>query len=150
MDLLAPDQILIPLASRAKSDILYELSEILAARAGVPDQAAEIHRAVERREAVLSTGIGNGIAIPHAKSQVLRAMTMAVGTTSDPIEFESLDGGPVRLVWMLAGPERTIGLHVRTLARISELLRVEKVRAGLIAAASPEEFLTRVAAAEHD
>ncbi len=149
-DLLAPEQILIPLASRVKSDILLELSEILAARAGVPDQVTEIHRAVERREAVLSTGIGNGIAIPHAKSPVLRAMTMAVGTTSDPIEFDSLDGGPVHLVWMLAGPERTIGLHVRTLARISELLRVEKVRAGLIAAASPEEFLTRVAAAERD
>ena len=116
----------------------------------MPDQVAEIHRAIERREAVLSTGIGNGIAIPHAKSPVLRGMTMAVGTTLDPIEFESLDGGPVRLVWMLAGPDRTIGLHVRTLARISELLRVEKVRAGLIAAASPEEFLTRVVAAERD
>ena len=116
----------------------------------MPDQVAEIHGAIERREAVLSTGIGNGIAIPHAKSPVLRAMTMAVGTTLDPIEFESLDGGPVRLVWMLAGPDRTIGLHVRTLARISELLRVEKVRAGLIAAASPEEFLTRVVAAECD
>lgn len=99
---------------------------------------------------MLSTGIGNGIAIPHAKSSVLRAMTMAVGTTSGPIDFESLDGSPVRLVWMLAGPERTIGLHVRTLARVSELLRVERTRAGLIAATSPEEFLTRVAAAERD
>jgi mannitol/fructose-specific phosphotransferase system IIA component (Ntr-type) len=147
-DLLAPEQIRIPLASRQKSDILCELSGILAVRAGVPDQADAIHRAVERREAVLSTGIGNGIAIPHARSSVLQAMTMAVGTTSDPIDFDSLDGGPVRLVWMLAGPERTIGLHVRTLARISELLRVEQTRADLIAAISPEEFLSRVAAAE--
>jgi len=147
-DLLTPEQIRIPLASRQKSDILYELSGILAVRAGIPDQAAEIHRAVELREAVLSTGIGNGIAIPHAKSPVLRAMTMAVGTTADPIDFDSLDGGPVSLVWMLAGPERTAGLHVRTLARISEMLRVDQIRAGLIAAASPEEFLRRVAAAE--
>jgi mannitol/fructose-specific phosphotransferase system IIA component (Ntr-type) len=149
-DLLAPEQIRVPLASRVKSDVLYELSGILAARAGIPDQTAEIYRAVERREAVLSTGIGNGVAIPHAKSPVLQAMTMAVGTTSDPIDFDSLDGGPVRLVWMLAGPERTTGLHVRTLARISGLLRVEMVRTGLIAAASPEEFLTRVAEAERD
>lgn len=147
-DLLAPEQIRIPLASRQKRDILYELSGLLAVRAGVPDQADEIHRAVVRREAVLSTGIGNGIALPHARSPVLPAMTMAVGTTSDPIDFDSLDGGPVRLVWMLAGPERTMGLHVRTLARISELLRVEQTRASLIAATSPEEFLTRVVAAE--
>ncbi len=75
-------------------------------------------------------------------------MTMAVGTTSIPVDFESVDGNPVRLVWMLAGPERTSGLHVRTLARISELLRIDQVRSDLIGAASPQEFLARVAAAE--
>ncbi len=125
-----------------------ELSGILALQAGVPEKAAEIQRAVERREALLSTGIGNGIAIPHAKSPLLRTMMMAVGTTSIPVDFESVDGSPVRLVWMLAGPERTGGLHVRTLARISELLRVDAVRSDLIAASSPEAFLARVVAAE--
>lgn len=75
-------------------------------------------------------------------------MTMAVGTTVAPVEFDSLDGSPVRLIWMLAGPERTTGLHVRTLARISGLLRVAKIRDDLVASRSPEEFLSRVAAAE--
>jgi mannitol/fructose-specific phosphotransferase system IIA component (Ntr-type) len=75
-------------------------------------------------------------------------MTMAVGTTSIPVDFESVDGNPVRLVWMLAGPERTSGLHVRILARISELLRSDEVRSDLIRAVSPQEFLARVAAAE--
>lgn len=117
-------------------------------QAGIPEQVAEIQRAVERREALLSTGIGNGIAIPHAKSPLLHRMTMAVGTTSIPVDFDSVDGNPVRLVWMLAGPERTSGLHVRTLARISELLRIEQVRSDLIHAASPQEFLAHVAAAE--
>ncbi|MGW8283350.1 MAG: PTS sugar transporter subunit IIA [Gemmatimonadota bacterium] len=128
--------------------MLGELCAILAVQAGVPEQVAEIQRAVERREALLSTGIGNGIAIPHAKSPLLRTMTMAVGTTSIPVDFESVDGNPVRLVWMLAGPERTSGLHVRTLARISELLHSDEVRSDLIRAASPQEFLARVAAAE--
>lgn len=112
------------------------------------DQTDEIHRAMERRESVLSTGIGNGIAIPHARSPLLHGLTMAVGTTTDPIDFDSLDGNPVRLVWMLAGPERSTGLHVRTLARISELLRVGKTRDGLVASRDPGEFLSRVAAAE--
>jgi PTS system fructose-specific IIC component len=73
---------------------------------------------------------------------------MAVGTTSDPIEFDSLDGQPVRLVWMLAGPERLTGLHVRTLARLSDLLRVARTREELVASRNPEEFISRVAAAE--
>jgi len=114
----------------------------------VPDLTDEIHQAIERREAVLSTGIGNGIAIPHARCPVLRNLTMAVGTTSDPIEFDSLDGQPVRIVWMLAGPERMTGLHVRTLARISDLLRVARTRDELVASRNPAEFLSRVAAAE--
>jgi mannitol/fructose-specific phosphotransferase system IIA component (Ntr-type) len=114
----------------------------------VADQTDDIHRAMERRESVLSTGIGNGIALPHARSPLLRGLTMAVGTPADPIDFDSLDGSPVRLVWMLAGPERSTGLHVRMLARISELLRVEKTRDVLVASRDPGEFLSLVAAAE--
>ena len=64
------------------------------------------------------------------------------------VEFESLDGAPVRLVWMLAGPERTSGIHVRTLAAISELLRDEGIRSDLLQAAAPAEFLALVAGAE--
>ena len=148
MALLPPEQVRIPLATTEKAGILRELSGHLAAGAGIPDQAEEILRAIERREALLSTGIGNGVAIPHAKVPILGSMVMAVGTTVEPVEFDALDGRPVRLVWMLAGPERTAGLHVRTLGRISEILRSDPVRKGLIEAGSADQFLTRLLAAE--
>lgn len=125
-----------------------ELSEILARGAGVPERSAEIHAAILRREALLSTGIGRGVAVPHARSSALKTMAMAVGTTREPIDFESVDAEPVRLVWMLVGPGRTGGLHVRTLAEISELLRDVRVRGQLTGALTPEEFLRVVEQAE--
>jgi mannitol/fructose-specific phosphotransferase system IIA component (Ntr-type) len=73
---------------------------------------------------------------------------MAVGTTRQPVDFDSLDGVPVRLIWMIAGPERTAGLHVRTLAAISELLRTGDVRRELMDVDSPQEFIRRVKGAE--
>ncbi len=148
MAALTPELVRIPLVSTGKPEILSELSDILAKGAGIPDRTGEIRSAIERREALLSTGIGNGIALPHARSPFLARLSMAVGTTADPVDFSSLDGQPVRLVWMLAGPERTAGLNVRTLARISELLRLDSVRDALIGATSPEEFLARLAEAE--
>ena len=86
--------------------------------------------------------------MPHARSPALKAMTMAVGTTREPVEFDSVDSRPVRLVWMLVGPGRTGGLHVRTLAAISELLRDDRVRGQLTEASTPGEFLGIVEQAE--
>lgn len=75
---------------------------------------------------------------------------MAVGTTSVPVEFDSVDGAPVRLVWMLAGPERTAGHHVRMLGAVSGLLRDERVRDTLLGATTPGEFIARLTAAESE
>jgi mannitol/fructose-specific phosphotransferase system IIA component (Ntr-type) len=114
----------------------------------VPDSAGEIFEAIMRREAVLSTGIGQGVALPHAKCSCLSGPAMAAGTTAEPVDFDSLDGAPVRLVWMLAGPERAAGSHVRMLAAVSELLRSEQLRIGLTEAATPAEFIARLSEAE--
>lgn len=110
----------------------------------MPDRADEIHRAIREREAVLSTGIGHGIALPHARTPALASLEMAVGTTAGPVEFGAVDERPVRLVWMLAAPVSASGLHVRTLARISGLLRDDAVRERLVGAGSPQEFLARL------
>lgn len=114
----------------------------------MPERSAEIHAAVLRREALLSTGIGRGVAVPHARSSALKTMAMAVGTTRAPIDFDSVDSERVRLVWMLVGPGRTGGLHVRTLAAISELLRDDRVRGQLTGASTPGEFLRALEQAE--
>lgn len=107
----------------------------------MPERSSQIHDAILSREALLSTGIGRGVAVPHARSSALSNMAMAVGTTREPVDFDSVDAEPVRLVWMLVGPGRTGGLHVRTLAAISELLRDDRIRGQLIEASTPGEFL---------
>jgi mannitol/fructose-specific phosphotransferase system IIA component (Ntr-type) len=117
---------------------------VLAHEAGVPDQAEVIRRAIEEREALLSTGVGHGIALPHARTAALGSLQMAVGTTARPVDFGAVDELPVRLVWMLAAPPSASGLHVRTLAKISGLLRDESVRERLVDAGSPQEFLERL------
>ncbi len=142
--LLDPGRVRTPLAARDKPGILRELSAMLATGAGVPDRAGEIRRAIEEREALLSTGVGGGIALPHARTSALGSLQMAVGTTREPVEFGAVDELPVRLVWMLAAPVSASGLHVRTLARISGLLRDETVRERLVDAGSPQEFLDRL------
>jgi mannitol/fructose-specific phosphotransferase system IIA component (Ntr-type) len=112
------------------------------------DDPEEILRAVREREAVLSTGIGNGVAIPHGKSPLVPDLVMAAGATDDPIEFDSLDGQPVHLLFMLIGPETAAGPHIKALSRISRLIRRDAVREKLVHARSPEEFFQSLKEAE--
>jgi mannitol/fructose-specific phosphotransferase system IIA component (Ntr-type) len=110
--------------------------------------AAEVLRAVRAREEVLSTGIGSGVAIPHGKSNAAPELAMAAGVLPSPVEFEALDGEPVRLIFMLVGPESAAGAHVKALSRISRLVRREELRDRLAACANAAEFLEVLTAAE--
>ena len=145
--LLPPERIRIPLAGGTKDDLLRELVEVLHAAGEVGDPA-EVLRAVREREAVLSTGIGNGVAIPHGKSSQVSGLAMAAGTVAEPVDFEALDGRPVNLFFLLVGPESAAGDHVKALSRISRLVRSDSFRRRLAAAASPAEFHAILAEAE--
>lgn len=146
-DLLTPDRIKIPLEARTKEDLLRELVEIISGTDQVED-ADDVLRAVREREAVLSTGIGNGVAIPHGKSSAVPELVMAAGRTAEPVDFDALDGQPVRLFFLLVGPETAAGPHIKALSRISRLVRKDAVREQLIAATSPEEFFELLREAE--
>ena len=137
-DLLTIDRIRIPLESSTKDDVLRELVQVITSNS--EDEPAEVLRAVREREAVLSTGIGNGVAIPHGKSAQIPELMMAAGRTAAPIEFDSLDGQPVQLLFMLVGPETAAGPHIKALSRISRLIRRDSVREQLINAQTAEEF----------
>lgn len=145
-DLLTIDRIRIPLQATTKEDLLRELVEVIVAQ-GV-QEPEEILRAVREREAVLSTGIGNGVAIPHGKSAAVPDLVMAAGRTANPVEFDSLDGEPVQLLFMLVGPETAAGPHIKALSRISRLIRKDSVREHLIKAQSAEEFFRGLKEAE--
>lgn len=147
-ELLAPDRIRIPLRSRDKAGVIAELSRFLARAAGVPEEDDAIREAVLEREAVLSTGIGGGVAIPHGKTSRVEELVLVAGKTEEPIDFEALDGRPVRLVLMLVGPESAAALHVKVLSRISRLLRNEALRERLLETSTAAEFLEELRKAE--
>ena len=144
--LLTPQRIRIPLAAVDNPAALRELVAMVAQ----DDQmaAADLLLAVEEREAVLSTGIGHGVAIPHGRSGKVREVLVSAGVSAAPIEYGSLDGAPVRLFFLLIGPENEAGIHVRALSRISRLVRQPIVRELLLKATTNEEFHRRLCEAE--
>ncbi len=146
-ELLTPDRVRVPLRAASKDALLEELVAVLR-DAGAIGDAEGVLRAVRDRERVLSTGVGSGVAIPHGKSEAVPQLAMAAGLTSGPVEFDALDGEPVRLLFLLVGPDSAAGQHVKALSRISRLVRRDAFRERLIAARTPEEFVSIVAEAE--
>lgn len=146
-DLLSADRVKVPLASTKKDDVLRELVDVLVVDRCVND-GDEVLRAVLEREAVLSTGIGNGIAIPHAKSTACGQLSIAAGIAREPIAFDALDDQPVQLLFLLVGPQNEAGPHIKALGRISRLIRQPEFRRRLVEARDGEEFIQVLREAE--
>jgi PTS system nitrogen regulatory IIA component len=146
-ELLNSDSITTRLQARAKREAIAELVQLLESAHGLQSQGEILDR-VLRREAMMSTGIGNGIAIPHGKARMVDRLVAAVGIAPEGIEFESVDGEPATLFVLLVAPESGGALHVKVLANISRLLKEETVRRSLREAASPDAFMAALLAAE--
>ena len=129
-DLLAPDGILPQLSATTKKQALEELAARAAKLTGIEER--EIYNALLHRERLGSTGLGHGIAIPHVKFKSLKSIVCIFARLATPIDFESADGDPVDLVFLLLAPEHAGGDHLKALARISRLVRepatLEKLR----------------------
>jgi mannitol/fructose-specific phosphotransferase system IIA component (Ntr-type) len=147
-ELLTRDRLKIPLEATTKEAVLAELVGTLGRGPEVGDHG-EVLRAVMEREEVLSTGIGNGVAIPHGRTSAVGSLVLSAGVTREPVEFDALDGQPVRLFFLLVGPDATAGQHVKALSRISRLLRKESFRERLTAARDADEFLAVLDEAEN-
>jgi PTS system nitrogen regulatory IIA component len=147
-ELLTPDRVLVPLSARDKSGVIAELARYLVDQSG--GSYPKVLEAVEEREAVLSTGIGFGVAIPHARSSAVSQLTLVCGVTPEPVPFDSIDGEPVRLFFMIVGPEASAGQHVKVLSRIARLVRRENLRERLCEARSAEEFYAALLDAESE
>jgi nitrogen PTS system EIIA component len=137
-ELLTPDQVVMPVVARDKSGVIAELTRHLADRWGC--DYAEVLGAVREREAGGSTGIGFGVAIPHARSAGVPELSLVCGVSPSPVPFDSIDGEPVRLFFLIVGPQASAGQHVKVLGRIAKLVRHEHVRRRLFEAATPDEF----------
>jgi PTS system nitrogen regulatory IIA component len=137
-ELLTPAQVVMPVVARDKAGVIAELTRHLADRWGC--DYPEVLGAVREREAGGSTGIGFGVAIPHARSAGIPELSLVCGVSPSPVPFDSIDGEPVRLFFLIVGPPASAGQHVKVLGRIAKLVRHEHVRQRLFQAATPNEF----------
>jgi fructose-specific phosphotransferase system IIA component len=138
-EILKPQDIKIPLAATTKTDAIAELVNLLAANGEVTDPK-RVLEAVLDREATRTTGIGNGLAIPHGKCAGVPSLVMAIGKAATPIDFQAIDGRPVSLIWLLASPPDKTGQHIHALARISRLMTIDKFRQAVSAATTAQEL----------
>lgn len=138
LDILPKKAIIPDLKSRTKKQVLEELIEaVLGER---PDLDRERLMAVLlERERLGSTGIGDGIAIPHGKMRDLDRLILSFGKSSVGVDFESMDGKPVHLFFLLVAPENCAGIHLRALAKIARLLKNVSVRKRLLGVSTEEE-----------
>ena len=129
-DILKPENIKVPLTSTTKTDAIGELVTLLAQNKAITDPKKVLDSVLDR-EATRTTGIGNGLAIPHGKCTGTADLVMAIGKAGTPIDFQAIDGRPVTLIWLLTSPPDKTGPHIHALARISRLMTIDKFRQAL-------------------
>jgi PTS system fructose-specific IIC component len=142
-DLLQESRILLQLQAENKADLFKELSDLLKRDGLLTDQEAYL-QALRKREEEGTTGIGDGVAIPHGRSSAVVRPALALGLSRGGIEYESLDGKPVHIVFMIAVPEEANDEHLRVLALLSRLLMNEEVREGLLSAQSTKDVIALI------
>ncbi|MEM6645030.1 MAG: PTS sugar transporter subunit IIA [Bacteroidota bacterium] len=132
-NLLSEAQICVGLTGTTKAEVLAALLGILTDHPDVADAEA-MQAAVLAREAMMSTGVGKGLALPHAKTEAVRETVAAFAITAEPIAYDAIDGAPVELLFLLVGPETVKTQHIRILSRVSRLLNRDAFRAEVLAA----------------
>jgi fructose-specific phosphotransferase system IIA component len=136
--ILQPNCVKVPVESRNKESVITELVDLLDGSGLLSDRDIAL-QAVLTREQIQSTGTGAGLAIPHGKCKAVSELVMAIGIAREPIEFESIDGKPVRIIILLVSPADQTGPHIQALARISRLMLNADFKQKLEKAASAEE-----------
>jgi nitrogen PTS system EIIA component len=138
--LLTPNRISFQLKGRTKEEAIEELIEILY-KDGTIKNKEDFKIAVMKREEEFSTGIGHGIGIPHGKSEAVNEASIAFGISQDGIDFDSMDGQPVNLLFLIAVPNKSDDVHLKILSYISRRLMHDDVREKLIKAKTYDQIL---------
>ena len=136
-DIIQLDCIKVPLLATDKQQAIFELVDHLADAIGIENHD-ELKHVVWQREMTRTTGIGQGIAIPHGKSDNVDRLIMAIGKPENPIEFGAIDKKPVDIIFLLVSPVDETGPHIKALATISHMLVNDDFRASLKEAQDPQ------------
>ncbi len=128
------------LAATTKSDVIEELVELAAKSKLVKDKSLLL-KDINTRENLVTTGVGYGVAFPHAKTKATKGIVIAFGRSEHGVDFEAMDKQPVNLFFLIAAPEDAIGAHLKVMAHLSYLMKSEKNREKLMTVKSPGELL---------
>ncbi len=139
-ELLDESKIVLDIKSKDKLGAINELIELFKDDERIVDLEM-FKKAVFDREKIMSTGVGKGFAVPHAKTNWVKDVLIAFGRCSEPIPFESLDGQPVDLIVLLAARENQVAPHIRFLSRISRMMNSDEFRNALKSAKDEKEIL---------
>ncbi|RJQ67538.1 MAG: PTS sugar transporter subunit IIA [Desulfobacteraceae bacterium] len=139
LDALSSETINVDLKAKDKKGVLDELVAPIAKLSGTSPE--ELVRVLMERERLGSTGIGGGIGIPHGKLKKLGDLRLGIGLSRRGVDFESMDGRPTHIFFLLLTPESSAGLHLKLLARISRLLKNDDFKTQLMQAGSAEDIV---------
>ncbi len=144
-EFLYPESVIGALAAKDKPEVLAELCRSLAQRAGA-SSAEKLTDVLLEREKLSSTGIGEGVAIPHGKLSGLKELVAAFGVSRTGVDFDAIDGKPTQLFFALLAPENSAGIHLKALARISRLFKNAAFRRSVVEAGSAKAMYDLIAA----
>ncbi len=139
-ELLTEDLVVTHLEGSSKEDIINAMIDVVAKSPKVLDKE-KVREAVFEREKIMSTGVGDGFAIPHGKTDAVSDIVGSFAITAEPIDYESLDEKPVRLVFLLVSKANMVGPHIKLLSRISRLMNKADFRNRLLTVNSPSEVI---------
>ncbi len=139
-DILDETVVRVNLKGKSKDEVISQMIAIVNNSPKVQD-IEKVREAIFEREKIMSTGVGNGFAIPHGKTDAVLDIVAAFAITEEPIDYESLDEQPVRLIFLLVGKDSMVGPHIKLLSRISRLMNKVEFRSKLIEAKTPKEII---------
>jgi fructose-specific phosphotransferase system IIA component len=139
-DVLTEDMVITGLQGDSKEQIIGAMIDLISGSQKVIDKE-KVKEAIFERERIMSTGVGNGFAIPHGKTDAVSDIVAAFAVTAQPIDYQSLDEKPVRLVFLLVGKDNMVGPHIKLLSRISRLMNKEEFRTRLLTLKTSKEII---------
>lgn len=137
------------LNSKNRDEVLFELSELLEKSENINSVEKDVYKALVEREKLGSTGIGKGVAIPHAKTESASKLTIALGISRKGIDFNSLDDEDINLFFVFASPNKDSRIYLKVLARISRLIREKEFRDNLMKCSSAKQILECISEREN-
>ena len=140
VDLISREVVKVPLVSTTKPGVIREMVECLRDAGRISDVEA-VYDALMKRESMGSTGLEQGIAVPHAKTPAVNALTVALGISPKGIDFQAIDGNPSKLFFLLLAPPDQSGPHIEALADIARITKSQAFCRTVIGSTSPQEVV---------